>query len=68
MSGVFGEDFEFPNKILGRDAPETTITAAITERRVFLLRHKLAIWDVLASCRIEGAADATIRDAVPNDF
>ena len=68
MSAVFGEDFEFPNKILGRGAPETTITTAITERRAFLLRHNLAMWDVLASCKIEGAADATIRDAVPNDF
>ncbi len=68
MSGVFGEDFEFPNKVLGRGAPETTITAAIAERRDFLLRHKLAMWDVLASCKIEGAADSTIRDAAPNDF
>ncbi len=68
MSGVFGEEFEFPNKALGNDATETTITVAITERRDFLLRHKLAMWDVLASCKIEGAADASIRDAVPNDF
>ena len=26
------------------------------------------MWDVLASCKIEGAADSTIRDAAPNDF
>ena len=68
MSGVFGEEFEFPNKALGGGTSETTIAAAIAERRDFLLRHKLAMWDVLASCKIEGAADATIRDAVPNDF
>ena len=68
MSGVFGEEFEFPNKLLGSDATETTINAAITERRAFLLQHNIAMWDVLASCKIEGAADATIRDAVPNDF
>lgn len=68
MSAVFGEEFEFPNKVLGNNATETTITVAITERRDFLLRHKLAMWDVLASCKIEGAADASIRDAVPNDF
>ncbi len=54
MSGVFGEEFKFPNDI--------------AERRDFLLRHKLAMWDVLASCKIEGAADSSIRDAVPNDF
>ena len=68
MSEVFGEEFEFPNKVLGAGTTETTITAAISERRAFLLRHKLAMWDVLAACKIEGAADSTIRDAVPNDF
>ena len=68
MSEVFGEEFEFPNKVLGAGTTETTITAAISERRAFLLRHKLAMWDVLAACKIEGAADSTIRNAVPNDF
>ena len=68
MSVVFGEEFEFPNKALGAGATETTIASAITERRDFLLRHKLAMWDVLDSCKIEGAADSTIRDAVPNNF
>ena len=68
MSKVFEEEFEFPNKVLGTGTTETTITAAISERRAFLLRHKLAMWDVLAACKIEGAADSTIRDAMPNDF
>ena len=43
-------------------------TNPITERRNFLLRHHLAIWDVLASCQIEGASDSSIKNAVPNDF
>ena len=38
------------------------------ERIDQLLRHHIALWDVLASCRIEGAKDASIRDAVPNDL
>ncbi len=33
-----------------------------------LLRHHIALWDVLASCTIHGASDASISDAVPNDF
>lgn len=37
-------------------------------RRLFLLRHRIAMWDVLASCSIRGAEDASIRDAVPNDL
>lgn len=43
-------------------------TDPITERRDFLLRHHLAMWDVLASCQIEGAADSSIKNAIPNDF
>jgi hypoxanthine-DNA glycosylase len=38
------------------------------ERRGFLLAHKIACWDVLASCDINGASDASIKSAVPNDF
>jgi len=37
-------------------------------RRDQLLRHHIALWDVLASCEIEGASDASIADAVPNDL
>ena len=35
-------------------------------RRAFCLRHHIALWDVLASCDIEGASDASIANAVPN--
>ena len=41
---------------------------AISERRDFLLRHHIALWDVLASCQISGAADSSIKNALPNDF
>ncbi len=37
------------------------------EKRDLLLRRGIALWDVLASCEIEGASDASIRDAKPND-
>lgn len=38
------------------------------EKTMFLLRHHIALWDVLQSCRIDGADDASIRDPVPNDI
>lgn len=38
------------------------------ERADLLLRHHIALWDVLASCDIEGASDASIANAQPNDF
>ena len=33
-----------------------------------LLRHNIAIWDVIASCDIEGSSDSSIRNVVPNDI
>ena len=38
------------------------------ERTDLLLRHHIALWDVLASCDIEGASDASIANARPNDL
>ena len=37
-------------------------------RRAFLLKQHIALWYVLASCTIEGAADASIVDAISNDL
>ena len=37
------------------------------ERRAFALRHRIALWDVLSECDIEGAADSSIRNPVPSD-
>ena len=44
------------------------VSRTIEEKRDMLLRHHIALWDVLASCEIEGASDASIRDAQPNDL
>jgi hypoxanthine-DNA glycosylase len=38
------------------------------ERRRLALKHHIALWDVLASCEIEGASDSKIRNPVCNDF
>lgn len=37
-------------------------------RTAFLLGNGIALWDVLASCSIDGASDASISDPVPNDL
>lgn len=44
------------------DVPRTPEAA-----HAFAARHHIALWDVLASCAIDGAADASIADPVPND-
>lgn len=38
------------------------------ERRKFALEHNFALWDVLKSCDIKGAADASIKNPEPNDI
>ena len=52
VSAVFSDAF-----------PEST-----EERRAFLLRHRIAAWDVIASCSIVGSSDSSIRDASANDI
>ena len=51
------------SSLLGEEAGETP-----AEKTAFLLRHRIALWDVIASCEIEGSADSTIANAVPNDL
>lgn len=38
------------------------------ERRALLLRNRVALWDVLESCEIEGADDSSIKAPVANDL
>ena len=48
---------------LGTDVPQS-----VEEKRAFLLAHRIALWDVIASCEIAGSSDASIRNAMPNDL
>ncbi len=45
------------------DCPDT-----IDEKRAFLLRNHIAVWDVIGECCIEGSSDASIKDVKPNDL
>ena len=51
------------SSLFGEAAGETP-----AEKTAFLLRHNIALWDVIASCEIEGSADSSITDAAPNDL
>lgn len=42
---------------LGGEVPKT-----IEEKREFILRNKIALWDVVMSCEIAGSSDASIRN------
>ncbi len=40
----------------------------IEEKKELLLHHKIALWDVLASCEIKGADDGSIKKPIVNDI
>ncbi|MBR3364399.1 MAG: DNA-deoxyinosine glycosylase [Solobacterium sp.] len=40
----------------------------INDRKQFCLDHHIALWDVIASCRIHGSSDASITDVKVNDI
>lgn len=47
---------------------ESPIPKTTEEKRAFLLTHRVALWDVIASCEITGSADSSIKEVVPNDL
>ncbi len=49
--------------VYGEPAPGTR-----EEKTALILRRRLALWDVLYSCDIAGASDASIRNPVANDI
>ncbi|MBQ7636420.1 MAG: DNA-deoxyinosine glycosylase [Lachnospiraceae bacterium] len=45
-----------------------TVPVSTEEKRVFLLRNHVAVWDVIGSCDIEGSSDSSIRNVSVNDL
>lgn len=50
-------------KLTGSPVPRT-----IREKKDFLLRNRIAVWDVIQSCEIEGSSDGSIKNVIPNDI
>lgn len=44
------------------------IPAGIEEKKKFLLRTHIAVWDVIESCDIKGSSDSSIKNVVPNNL
>lgn len=44
------------------------IPKTIEEKRQLLLRHHIAIWDVIASCDMIGSSDSSIKNVIPADI
>ncbi len=49
--------------LYGEEIPNT-----VEEKKALLLRNHIAVWDVIASCDIEGSSDSTIKNVQPNDL
>ena len=50
------------SSVFGENTPSGT-----EEKKEFLLRNHIALWDVIGSCEINGSSDSSIRNATVND-
>lgn len=46
----------------------TSAPQTIEEKKSFLHRHHIAVWDVIAQCDIIGSSDSSIKNVIPNDM
>ena len=44
------------------------LPSSIAEKKVLLLKHHIALWDVIWQCDIEGSSDSSISNVVPNNL
>ena len=51
--------------LLAGEARSATLEESIEAKRAMLLRHGIALWDVIESCDIKGSSDASIKNVVP---
>jgi len=47
---------------------DASVPQTVEEKKRLLLSNNIALWDVIASCDIEGSADSSIKNATPNDL
>ena len=50
-------------RLCGEDCPQT-----LDEKKAFLSRHRIALYDVIERCSIVGSSDSSIRDVEPADL
>lgn len=44
------------------------VPVTVPEKKAFLLRNHVAVWDVIHSCEIQGSSDSSIRNVTANDL
>lgn len=51
------------SKVFEEEYPET-----LMDKKEFLKRNKIALWDVIRTCEIKGSSDSSISSVIPNDI
>ena len=54
-------------KLLAR-LTEEPVPGTVEEKKALLLKHHIALWDVVQSCDIIGSSDSSIKNVVPADI
>ena len=49
--------------VFNSDLPKT-----IAEKKMFLDKNNIAVWDVISTCEIIGSSDSSIKNVIPNDI
>ena len=44
------------------------LPVSVEEKKAMLLKHHIAIWDVVAECDIHGSSDGSIRNVIPTNL
>ena len=47
---------------------DSTVPETIPDKKKLLSDNRIALWDVIGSCDIEGSSDASIRNVIANDL
>ena len=47
---------------------ECPLPQNIEEKKEMLLKHRIAVWDVIQECEIIGSSDSSIRNVIPADI
>lgn len=65
MAACLGEPVPQNEGGLSDNGQPLTPEESIAAKKRMLLRHGIALWDVIASCDIKGSSDASIKNVVP---
>ena len=55
-------------KLIAALCDEDIVPQTIEEKRKILLKHHIAVWDVISECDIIGSSDSSIKNVVPADL